>query len=126
MFSSPYDAAADQNIGAVIKPGASNITAYYKTLANAAHFTQGALARDASGKACAPDSIRAKSWDAIGILYGVARVGVGKPIDGVSHALAAVDLAANRLYRQTIRAVNDDLGHEAVLHCLRLAYKRQK
>jgi hypothetical protein len=36
-FSSPYTVPANTPIGAVYKPGASNITAYYKTLANAAH-----------------------------------------------------------------------------------------
>jgi hypothetical protein len=95
-----------------------------KTLANAAHFTQGALARDAHGKPCAPDSIRAKSWDAIGVLYGASRVKLTAPIRGVCAALAGLDLAACKLYRKTIRAVNDELGHEAVLNCLRLAYRR--
>jgi len=95
-----------------------------KTLATAAHFTQGALARDASGRPCQPDSIRAKSWDAIGVLYGVSRCKLTAPINGVMAALAGVDLAACRLHRKTIRAVNDELGHEAALNCLRLAWRR--
>lgn len=37
MFSSPYDATADQQLGVVFKPGASNITLRYKTLAAAGH-----------------------------------------------------------------------------------------
>jgi hypothetical protein len=36
-FSSPYNAAANQLIGAVLKPGGTNITAYYKTLGAAGH-----------------------------------------------------------------------------------------
>jgi hypothetical protein len=37
MFSSPYSATADQKLGAVVKPGAANVSAYYKTLNSAAH-----------------------------------------------------------------------------------------
>lgn len=38
MFSSPYSAAADQQIGAVLKPTTTtNISTYYKTLGSAAH-----------------------------------------------------------------------------------------
>lgn len=36
-FSSAYDTAANQSIAAVFKPGGSNVTAYYRTLANATH-----------------------------------------------------------------------------------------
>lgn len=36
-FSTPYTTTTDQLIGAVYKPGTSNITAYYATLGNAAH-----------------------------------------------------------------------------------------
>ena len=37
FFTSPYTTTADQVIGAVFKPGASNISAYYKTLSAAGH-----------------------------------------------------------------------------------------
>jgi hypothetical protein len=37
MFPAPYVYSANTNIGAVFKPGASNISAYYKTLASATH-----------------------------------------------------------------------------------------
>lgn len=37
MFSSPYTTTANQNIGAVFKPGGSNVSARYKTLASATH-----------------------------------------------------------------------------------------
>jgi hypothetical protein len=37
IFPSPYDVAANAPIGAVFKPGGSNISSYYKTLHNAAH-----------------------------------------------------------------------------------------
>lgn len=36
-FSSPYTTTANQPIGAILKPGAANISAYYKTLASATH-----------------------------------------------------------------------------------------
>jgi hypothetical protein len=37
MFTSPYDTTADQLVAAVFKPGGSNVSAYYKTLAAAGH-----------------------------------------------------------------------------------------
>ncbi|MGL3208309.1 hypothetical protein [Bradyrhizobium sp. BR 1433] len=37
MFSSPYSTTANQPIGAVFTPGAGSISAYFKTLGNAAH-----------------------------------------------------------------------------------------
>lgn len=37
LFASPYTTTADQIICATYKPGGSNITAYYKTLASATH-----------------------------------------------------------------------------------------
>lgn len=37
LFSSPYAAGADQNIAAVFKPGALNISVYYKTIGAAGH-----------------------------------------------------------------------------------------
>ena len=36
-FDAPYFVDAYENIGAVFKPGATNVTAYYKTLASATH-----------------------------------------------------------------------------------------
>lgn len=36
-FTSPYTTTANQPIGAVLKPGGSNISAYYKTLGSATH-----------------------------------------------------------------------------------------
>lgn len=37
LFPAPYDVAANASVAAVFKPGGSNITVYYKTLADAAH-----------------------------------------------------------------------------------------
>lgn len=37
LFATPYDIAANQPIGVVVKPGASSVSAYSKTLNNAAH-----------------------------------------------------------------------------------------
>lgn len=37
LFSSPYSVPANTPVGIVFKPGASNVSAYYKTLGNAAH-----------------------------------------------------------------------------------------
>ncbi len=37
MFAAPYSVAANTNIGAVYKPGATNVSAYYKTLNAAGH-----------------------------------------------------------------------------------------
>lgn len=37
MFASPYSYSANQNIGAIYKPGGSSVTAAYKTLDNANH-----------------------------------------------------------------------------------------
>lgn len=37
FFPSPYTTTANQNIGAIFKPGGTNISAYYRTLANATH-----------------------------------------------------------------------------------------
>jgi hypothetical protein len=36
-FASPYTTTANQNIGIVFKPGGSNVSAYFRTLADAAH-----------------------------------------------------------------------------------------
>jgi hypothetical protein len=37
LFASPYTAAANQPLGAILKPGASNISTFFKTQNNAAH-----------------------------------------------------------------------------------------
>lgn len=109
---------------------AETILAAGKLLSDPTRWCQGALARTATGAVVAPTSKRARMWDSVGVIYHVRRVRVDDPdaagINDVGAALAAVNGAAGRLYKCTAVAVNDDLGHAAVLECLRLAYKRMR
>lgn len=47
MFASTYDVAANTNIAAIFKPGASSMSAYYKTFSSATHRVT-----DAGGTSC--------------------------------------------------------------------------
>lgn len=106
------------------------ITEAGRLIANPAHWCQGALARTRSGIPVAPTSTRAKAWDSIGVIYKVARCRLSDPdsmsINTVGPVLFALEMAAGRLYRRGIVTVNDEMGHEAVMECMRLAYRRLK
>ena len=101
-----------------------------KLLANPTRWCQGALARTGTGTPVAPTSKRARKWDSVGVIYYVARCRIddldSTGLNAVGPALAAVSFAAGRLYNLGLVAVNDELGHEAVMACFRLAYKRMK
>lgn len=101
-----------------------------KLLANPARWCQGALARTGTGTPIAPTSKRARRWDSTGVIYHVARCRIddhdSAGLNAVGPALAAASFAAGRLYGQGLVAVNDEIGHEAVMACLRLAYKRMR
>ena len=49
LFGSPYITTADQNIGIALKPGASDISTYYRTLASAAHRSSDPWGTDGYG-----------------------------------------------------------------------------
>lgn len=90
LFASPYTTTADQNIGAVFKPGASNITAYYRTLASATHRivdpwgTEGYGISRASG--AFGDANSSLDHYYIGLLVGAFDNGAGGGGGGVSRA----------------------------------------
>ena len=104
------------------------ITEAGRLIANPARWCQGALARTRSGIPVAPTSTRAKAWDSIGAIYKVARCRLSDPasvsVNTVGPVLGALEMAAGRLYRRGIVTVNDEMDHEAVMACFRLAYKR--
>lgn len=101
-----------------------------KLLADPERWCQGALARDRRGTPVVPTSKRALKWDTAGAIYHAARTkpdDFDKPrLSDVGGALAALQSAAHILHRKGHIAVNDELGHAAVLECLRLAYRRTK
>lgn len=92
------------------------------------NWMQGALACDAKGKLCEP--IRGWRFDAIGAVYHAARVKLDslKPVygkmDQLACAIAGLNLAATSKYKMSIEMVNDTLGHEAVMDCMRIAWQR--
>lgn len=90
-------------------------------------FVQGCLATSKKGKVCDPS--RGSRWDAIGATYYVC--GVSLKDDELGHhtqvhaaALAGMQAAALTLHRMSLERVNDELGLEAVLAVMRLAWKR--
>lgn len=83
LFSSPYTYAPNTNIGAVFSPGASNVSAYYRTLANADHRvadvwgTSGyGIQRAATGVGAFADSNSSLDHYYIGLLVGAFEHGV--------------------------------------------------
>jgi hypothetical protein len=94
LFSSPYTTAADQDVGIVLKPGGSNISAYYKTLANAGHRVADTWGVDGYGisRASGAFSNANSSLDHyyIGLIIGAFDDGAGAgAAGGISRARAA-------------------------------------
>lgn len=89
------------------------------------NWCQSDLALDVKGRPCSAHTRRARRWDAIGALYKTAGVSLSGTSDDATLivALAHLDAAAVSLHRRTIMAVNDELGHEAVLECYRAAWR---
>ena len=98
-----------------------------RTLADGLKFSQGALARNKLGKPTCFS--RGKSFDILGAILTQGYAGEkGIRNDGIEDraiiaALVAVQLASVRLYKMSAEAVNDTLGHEAVMKVMRLAWK---
>ena len=82
------------------------------------------LATDVKGRPCEPRIKSARRWDAVGALYNSAGILVRDTSDhkALMEALVHLDYAAGLLHKRTIIAVNDDLGHAAVLECYRAAW----
>lgn len=96
-------------------------------------WTQGALARRKSGAELqSPASAYAVSWDAFGAVYAVLDLhparNTGSQQDWrlLIGSLAALSLAASRLYQSTVEGVNDTLKHEDVLALFRGAIRRER
>lgn len=102
------------------------ILAAGKSLSDKDHWCVEGMARDALGRHISPDSVRAVQWCAVGAIYAACGCSPSSFTNEVAEAVAAIDLAANRLYDKSIVCVNDELGHAEVLECLRLAYKQTK
>jgi hypothetical protein len=83
LFTSPYDTTADQIIGIAYKPGGSNVSAYYKTLADATHRitdpwgTDGYGISRASGGGAFANANSSLDHYFIGLLVGGFDNGVG-------------------------------------------------
>lgn len=95
-------------------------------LKNPDKLATGALALTKAGKPCGPHT--GSRWCPIGAAY---RIGGVSPNDdsGGSHVFAAIGFmhgAANDLFKMPIERVTDQLGHDAVMQMLRLAYRRAK
>jgi len=92
MFSSPYTTTADQLVGAVFKPGASNISAYYRTLSSAGHRASDPWGTSGYGIARASGAFAAENSNLdnyeIGLLAGAFDAG-GSAGGGISRARAA-------------------------------------
>ncbi len=101
-----------------------------KVIKDEAYWCQGALARDKHGKEVKPRTRTAVKWDANGIIFKVCRV---NPDDYESNQinLAAecgntLDMCALIRFQKGITTVNDQLGHAAVMDCLRDAVRRSR
>jgi hypothetical protein len=96
-----------------------------RMLRDPACFTTGALARTSRGSPVRPKSSTAVKWCAVGAIYHVARADTDtdKHATKVGAALATLDLASNRMFKKSISAVCDELGHEAVMQVYEQAWR---
>ena len=97
-------------------------------LAQPGAWGTGCLAVDRKGNPCEPAVKRAQRWCALGALYEVTGIMTTKTWEdaGLCRAIAYLDVAAGVLHKRTIEAVNDELGHAAVMEVYRRAWVEAK
>lgn len=85
-----------------------------------AKWCKGELARDAQRRPCKPASRLATRWDAVGV---IAKLGCAP----ARHwARTKLEQLAQETHQISLSAVNDQLGHRAVLALYDLAIQRQQ
>jgi predicted metal-dependent hydrolase len=105
------------------------IEAIGQMLADKRRWTQGALARYRTGREAPPT--RGAAWDLLGATYKVLDVRISdETVDRQTnlHAVvfAHIQEASLLLHQRSAERVNDELGHDAVMAVLRLAYRRSQ
>lgn len=101
-----------------------------KTLADPVRWCQGALAVTNTGTPVLPKSRGAVRWSLDGIVFAILRVDPeaydNRRLDEAGECLATIDLCAQFIFKRGMTYVNDVLGHDSALDCLRMAVKRAR
>lgn len=85
-----------------------------------AKWCQGELARDILRRPCKPASRWAVKWDAVGVIAKLGRASARHTVR------MKMEQLAQEMHQLSLSAVNDQLGHRAVLALYDLAIQRQQ